>query len=1155
MMRLLISFCYFWLQGFLLFAQDQSSDLKSLLPAISDIDIRITDQHINDDSEIRFVYFQQYYLNRPIIQATGLVAFNASDTIRKTEKLLMNPALQKNTKYQSYAIDKILLAATRHLNIPITKSSYRLASIPDQHALEIDQLVYARGSVRIQESWMLQDQELIPVAQMEIPSAISPDRWSLTISVEDYRIIDETNFTVYCHIHNAYEDTESIDHSTHRLVSALEKNNAPSSNDKAISAKYRVFAYPDESPNHGQRSLVSSPEDPIASTYGWHDTNGVTGPESTLTFGNNVRAYKDEDNDDLPDDGVPDGDSLLIFDFPFSADSSLQHNLDADITNLFYWNNFIHDWSYRFGFNEASGNFQFNNYGRGGIADDAVEAQTLDGGDTGNANFSAPRDGTPGRMQMYRWLGGSAINVSAKDGVNNIFNTGAANFGPPIRELINGKLVIAIDNVGNSTDICEPIINASDISGNIAIIDRGTCHFSAKVFKAQQAGAKACVICNIIPDGGIVSMSAGDDASRVTIPSVFITKEDCDIIKAYIDQDLQPSVTFNPIKEISSAFDNGIVVHEYGHGISLRLVGGANNSGCLSNDEQLGEGWSDFFSLVLTQKPEDSREKGRGIGTYALGEKTTARGIRRHVYSTDMQLNRQTHAHIRATARPHPLGEVWAVTLWDLYWDMIDLYGYDPTWRDRESGNFKAIQLVIDGMKIQGCNVGILEARDAILTADILNYSGENRCTIWQAFARRGMGADADQGRSNNRSDNIEGFDIPGDCSRSVLVYSELPSFAQTQDTIVVRYELTNYTGQPLTNNVINIDLPEGLRFIEMLSTQIPIVNGNNIRLSIGNVSEQIPVIIQFKASIHADGGGTFFNENFDGATIFVAENTNDNTKSWSIQEDDTLKIRVFNVPGDTLMGESFLRYPKNMLISPLNNLFVLRHKYNTQLGIDGGRLQLSTNNGLDWIDIPSSSIKRNSYPDFLTFDILYNQTIPSFTGTQDWTNTVIDLSAYMNQEIQFRFNYTQQQLLEFPKTQGWSIDYVSFLGKRELPISFSLGHDGMILAEKKDTFYVLAKDISTSTTEASLANDPSLLILSPVPAGEYMDVHWSTETAQRIQLVIYDMQGRMMFQQLLENQAGKRSYAVPTIHLLPGSYILQWTDGKTRSTKAFLKI
>ena len=43
----------------------------------------------------------------------------------------------------------------------------------------------------------------------------------------------------------------------------------------------------------------------------------------------------------------------------------------AAVTNLFYMNNYLHDWYYDAGFDEAAGNAQRDNYGRGGLANDS----------------------------------------------------------------------------------------------------------------------------------------------------------------------------------------------------------------------------------------------------------------------------------------------------------------------------------------------------------------------------------------------------------------------------------------------------------------------------------------------------------------------------------------------------------------------------------------------------------------------------------------------------------------------------------------------------------------------------------------------------------------------------------------------------------------
>ena len=76
---------------------------------------------------------------------------------------------------------------------------------------------------------------------------------------------------------------------------------------------------------------------------------------------------------------------------------------NASVANLFYVNNRYHDELYLLGFNEEARNFQHDNFGRPGLANDRVSAQAQDCSGSNNANFSTPADGGRGRMQMYLW--------------------------------------------------------------------------------------------------------------------------------------------------------------------------------------------------------------------------------------------------------------------------------------------------------------------------------------------------------------------------------------------------------------------------------------------------------------------------------------------------------------------------------------------------------------------------------------------------------------------------------------------------------------------------------------------------------------------------------------------------------------------------------
>ena len=116
-------------------------------------------------------------------------------------------------------------------------------------------------------------------------------------------------------------------------------------------------------------------------------------------------------------------------------------------------------------------------------------------------------------------------------------------------------------------------------------------------------------------------------------------------------------------------------------------------------------------------------------------------------------------------ALPHGLGHGWASVLWDLNWDLIDKYGFNPdlygAWNS--GGNNRALQYVTDGLKMQGCGPGLVVARGAIVASADELTDGDDTCTVWATFARRGLGYSAVQG-TTNRDDNAEAFDTHPDC-------------------------------------------------------------------------------------------------------------------------------------------------------------------------------------------------------------------------------------------------------------------------------------------------------------------------------------------------------------------------------------------------------
>lgn len=225
-----------------------------------------------------------------------------------------------------------------------------------------------------------------------------------------------------------------------------------------------------------------------------------------------------------------------------------------------------------------------------------------------------------------------------------------------------------------------------------------------------------------------------------------------------------------------SAFDTDVIVHEYAHGVSERLTGGPSVTGCLSNAESGAEGWSDFLALAVTARPGDHGPDPRGTATYvAFDTNRTGKGLRAHPYSTDPTIDPATYDDLknvgtsipqRTQAETHDVGFVWASMLWDAYWSLVDKHGFNPDisghWTT--GGNNLAIQMVMDGLKYQVCHPGFVDSRDAILAADRVRTGGANQCVLWRAFAKRGLGAGAQQGSSASTLDGTQSFAVPPGC-------------------------------------------------------------------------------------------------------------------------------------------------------------------------------------------------------------------------------------------------------------------------------------------------------------------------------------------------------------------------------------------------------
>ena len=355
-------------------------------------------------------------------------------------------------------------------------------------------------------------------------------------------------------------------------------------------------------------------------------TNWVSG---TKTSGNNANAYQDLTETNAP--GYQPDNASQQFDFNFtdayfttngSVAAVTTTDRDPVVTQLFYYTNMMHDYTYALGFNEAAGNFQQDNFGNGGSGGDPVQAEADDGFDDGVAKHC--QDVNP----------------------NDILCRNNANFG------------------------------------------------------------------------------TGNDGSTARMQMYLFTN---------------PPFAFR-----DGSMDGDVIAHEYGHGVSRRLVGGGTGYGGGVQASGMNEGWSDILDVSVWNDTV--------VGEYVTGNATT--GIRRYDYATSPE----KYSNLgNPSYESHNDGEIWATAVIAVRAKFMAKYG-------NTTGAQKLIQLVIDAMKVTSATPTFLSGRDALLAADVTDNGAANQCLIWGVFAAREMGLSATAGAPNQQT-IVTAADGPAGCT------------------------------------------------------------------------------------------------------------------------------------------------------------------------------------------------------------------------------------------------------------------------------------------------------------------------------------------------------------------------------------------------------
>ncbi len=270
--------------------------------------------------------------------------------------------------------------------------------------------------------------------------------------------------------------------------------------------------------------------------------------------------------------------------------------------------------------------------------------------------------------------------------------------------------------------------------------------------------------------GALPPAKARDNANMITLPD-----GQSSITNMYFWQPLAGAF-YAPC--VDGDYDMGVIGHEYGHMIENRMVGKGNvRSG--HHAGAMGESSGDMFGMeylfsngfVPTDDENpyangtyDTGNKLRAIRNFGMNFPTSGNVPRPSKQLTTNTLNFSSLGYdltgptLTSSSQVHANGEAWSKTNFVIRDLLVDKYDDDYPYDDEDlqyacangelppyacPGNRRWIALYFDAMLLEPTNPTMLQARDALLAADLMRFGGANQRELWLGYARQGMGVGA----------------------------------------------------------------------------------------------------------------------------------------------------------------------------------------------------------------------------------------------------------------------------------------------------------------------------------------------------------------------------------------------------------------------------
>lgn len=258
---------------------------------------------------------------------------------------------------------------------------------------------------------------------------------------------------------------------------------------------------------------------------------------------------------------------------------------------------------------------------------------------------------------------------------------------------------------------------------------------------------------------------------------------------------------------VDGSYDMSIVGHEYGHAITNRMIGGPDQGIGGHQGGAMGESWGDLMAaeyLYGYGYLAGGKEYTVATAGYSFGAPDN--GVRNYAKGNN-PLNYSNAGYDTPGPQVHADGEIWTGTNWALRQALIEKYEAQYPYQDMRlqrlcaddeispegcPGNRRWIQIMFDSYLLMPADSSMLDARDAMLAADVGRFGGANQVEMWGVFASRGMGIEAFSGGGSD-TQPVPDFRSPLDKAPAVVKFSASSLDGTTSDLPAARLYVGQY--------------------------------------------------------------------------------------------------------------------------------------------------------------------------------------------------------------------------------------------------------------------------------------------------------------------------------------------------------------------------